>query len=101
VHLAGRVAPRHPVAARRAHAELARRALGEDAAVLDDRHAIGERGRLVQVVGGEQHRLAERAQRADHLPGVAAGRRVKAGCGLVEEHQLGVPHQRQGEVQPP
>ena len=37
-------------------AELARRALGEDPAVLDDRDAVGQRLRLVEVVRREQRR---------------------------------------------
>ncbi len=82
-------------------AELARRPDREHAPVLDDRHAVGELLRLVEVVGGQQDRLAERAQRAHRLPGGAARLRVEAGGGLVEEDQLGVADERQREVQPP
>ncbi len=82
-------------------AERVRRALGEDQAVLEDRDAVGERLRLVQVVRGEHDGLAEVAQRADDVPGGAAGGRVEAGRGLVEEDQLRVADEREREVQPP
>src|SRR4051812_4487122 len=59
--LTGRVAIAHAHAPRRLDAELPRRAHGEDAAVLDDRHAVGELLRLVEVVRGEHDRLAQRA----------------------------------------
>src|SRR3954470_15598760 len=49
VQLALRVAVGDPHAARRRDAELARRALGEDPPTLDDRHAVGQRLRLVEV----------------------------------------------------
>ena len=87
--------------ARGARAELARGALGQDAAVLDDRHAVGQCLRLVEVVRGEQDRLAEVAQRAHDVPGVAPRGGVEAGRRLVEEDQLRVADQRQREVQPP
>src|SRR3954447_8560224 len=80
--------------------QLAGRALGEDPAVLDDRHAVGERLRLVEIVGGEQHGLPELAQGAHHLPGGAARGRVEARRRLVEEDQLGGAEEREGEVEP-
>src|SRR3954469_4529124 len=85
----------------RVHAQLARRALGEDAAALDDRHAVGQRLCLVEVVRGQQDRLAQLAQRADRRPRVAARGGVEARRRLVEEDQLRVADQRQAEVQPP
>ena len=45
--------------------------------------------------------LAQRAQRADRLPGGAPRLGVEAGGRLVEEDQLGVADQRQREVQSP
>src|SRR3954469_600577 len=85
----------------RVHAQLARRALGEDAAALDDRDAVGERLRLVEVVRGQQDRLPQVAQRADRRPGVAARGGVEARRRLVEEDQLRVADQRQPEVEGP
>src|SRR3954447_3438354 len=60
--VAGRVAVRDAHAARGLDAQFAGRALGEDPPALDDRHAVGERLGLVEVVRGQQHRLAELAQ---------------------------------------
>ena len=65
-------------------------ALGDDPAVAQDRHPVGEVLGLVHVVGGEEDGLAERLQPLDHVPGVAAGGRVEAGGRLVEEDQVGV-----------
>ena len=71
-------------------AELLGAALGDDAALAQDRHAVGEVLGLVHVVGGEEDRLAERLEALDHVPGVAPGGRVEAGGRLVEEDQVGV-----------
>src|SRR2546423_6383706 len=81
--------------------ELARRPLGDDHAVLDDRHAVRERLRLVQVVGGEENGLAEVPERGDDAPRSPARRGVEAGGRLVEEDQLRVTDQREREVEPP
>ena len=82
-------------------AELLRLALDDDPPVLDDRHPVGQRLRLVEVVRREQDRLAERLERADRVPGVAARGRVEARGRLVEEDQLRVADQRQRQIQPP
>ena len=79
--------------------QLARGAVGEDAPVLDDRHAVGELLGLLEVVGRQHDRLAELPQRADRVPRRTAGLGVEAGGGLVEEDQLRVAHQRDREVQ--
>src|SRR3954452_16776780 len=100
VGLPVRVAPGDAPPPRGVDAELARRPLGQDAAALDDRHAVGERLGLVEVVRRQEHGLAEVAQRADGVPGRPAGRRVEPGRRLVEEHQLGVADERQAEVEP-
>src|SRR5947209_6286964 len=99
--LARGIAVAHPHAPRRLRAQLARRALGEDAPALDDRHAVGELLGLVEVVRGQHHGLAQLAQRADRLPGVAPRDGVEAGGGLVEEDQLRVADEREPEVQAP
>ena len=91
-------APGDPVAR---GAERVRRALGEDPPVLEDRDAVGQRLRLVQVVRGQHDGLAEVAQRADHVPGGAPGAGIEARRRLVEEDQLRVADQREREVQPP
>jgi hypothetical protein len=92
------VAPRHAVA-RRAGPERRGRPLGDEPPLLDDRHPVAQRLRLVEVMGREQHRLAQVLQRADHVPRRAPRRRVEPGCRLVEEDQLGVADEREGEVQ--
>src|SRR2546421_713217 len=88
------VAVRHQVArGAGACAELAGRALDHDPAVLDDRHAVGERLRLLEVVRRQEDGLPEAPQRADRAPGGTARRRVKPGRGFVEEDQLRVADQ--------
>ena len=64
-----------------------------------DRDPVGQLLRLIEVVGGEQDGLAERAQVLDRLPAPTARLRVEAGGGLVEEDQVGVARQREGEVE--
>src|SRR3954452_16262528 len=79
--------------------ERPRGALDDDSPRAHDGHAVGQGLGLVEVVGGEQDGLAQGLQRADRLPGVAPRARVEAGRGLVEEDQLGVADQGEGEVQ--
>src|SRR5829696_1495323 len=74
------VAPGDAVAHRAvAAAELGRRSLGEDPPVLDDRDAVGERLRLVQVVRRQHDGLAKRLQRADRVPRATPCGGVEAG----------------------
>ena len=47
------------------------RPIGDDLAGVHDRDPVGEVLRLVHVVGGQEHRLAELAQRADRRPRLA------------------------------
>ena len=70
------------------------------APVAHHRDAVGELLRLVEVVRRQQHRLAERAQRADHLPRRAPRGRVEARRRLVEEDEIGVADERDAEVEP-
>src|SRR4051794_11386337 len=120
--LAGLVAPRHAVAGRagaeglgggapaglgaprrgeggRAGAERGGGALGDEPPLLDDRHAIAQGLGLVEVVRRQEHRLAELLERAHDVPRRTARCRVEAGRRLVEEDQLRVAHERQGEVE--
>src|ERR1700730_18128570 len=97
--LAAVIAAGDPVVGR-ARAELARRSDREDTPVLDDRHAVGQLLRLVEVVGREQDRLAEIAQAAHRLPGAAPRLGVKAGRRLVQEDQLRVADEGEREVEP-
>ena len=65
--------------------ELVGGALGDDAAAVDDRDAVGELVGLVEVLRGEQHGRARRDEPADGVPHLRAGARVEAGGRLVEE----------------
>ena len=82
-------------------AERGRRTFGDDPAGRDHRDPVSEELSLIHVVGGEQHRHAERRQVLDHVPRLAAGRGVKAGGRLVEEQQFRVADQGNRDVQPP
>ena len=61
---------------------------------------VGQPLGLLHVVGGEEDRLAEVAEAADHLPGLAPRGGVEAGRGLVEEEQLRVADQGEADVEP-
>jgi hypothetical protein len=50
-------------------------------------------------VGGQEDRRAQRAQRANQLPGGPACRRVEAGRRLVEEDEVGVADEGDPEVE--
>src|SRR3954452_8211760 len=101
VRLAGRVPPRDPHAPGGVAAQLARRPLGEDPPVLDDRHAVGQLRRLVEVVRRQNDRLAQGAQRPDRLPRAPARDRIEAGRGLIQEDQLRIADQRETEIESP
>src|SRR4051794_13757561 len=92
------VAPGDAVARRPRAQRRGRPHLG-DPTLFDDRHAVAQRLRLVEVVRGQQDGLAEVLQRAHGRPRVAARGRVEARRRLVEEDQLGVADERQREVQ--
>ena len=68
-------------------------------AVVHDRHPVAQPGRLLHVVGGEQHRAAAGLEALDQLPDLEARLRVEAGGRLVEEEQLRVGHQGAGQGQ--
>ena len=79
-------------------AERGGRALGDDAPARDHRDPVREPLGLLEVVRGEDDRLAELAQPLDHLPSGAPRRRVEAGGRLVQEHELGVADECEGDV---
>ena len=86
--------------------QVGRRQLGgrpdaHDLSLAHHRDAVGELLGLVEVVRREQDGLAERAERADHLPRRAARLRVEAGRRLVEEDEVGIADERDAEVEPP
>ena len=79
--------------------EFVDRAVLGDTAAEDDGRLVGELDDLVEVVGGEDDRGAAVGQSADHAPQAAPHLRVEAGCGLVEEEELGASHDRHGDVE--
>ena len=80
--------------------QLRRRPLAHDHAVAQHGDAVRELLGLIQVVRGEQDRLAERAQVANRLPGRPPRAGVEARRRLVEEDQLGIADQAEPEVEP-
>ncbi len=78
----------------------ARRVEGDDAARVHDRRAIAQLLRLLEVVRGDHDRAALGRDRADHVPQVASRLRVEAGRRLVEEDDLGLVHEREGDREP-
>ena len=81
--------------------QLARGALGDQAAVVEYRDPVGELVGFLEVLGGEEHGDAAGHQAADDLPHGAAAARVKPGRRLVEEDDLRVADQRHRQVQLP
>ena len=83
---------------RGARVELGRRVALADPPVADDRDPVGERERLVLVVGDEDRRRARVAQHPAHV--VAHRRaqaRVERGERLVQQHERRVDGERPGE----
>ena len=65
----------------------------------DDDDAVGEGGRLLQVVGGEQDGAAAAGLGAHRLPEGDPGADVHAGGGLVHHEDVGVWQQSKGQAQ--
>src|SRR6266550_1112992 len=81
--------------------DLARRALPNDAPLVQHRDAVGNPARADHVVSDRNRRRAELAHRADDQPVDDIGHdRVEAGGRLVEEHDLGLGGDRAGERDP-
>ncbi len=80
--------------------ERVRGALGDDLARVDDPDPVGERVRLLEVLGGEEdgHALVARKPR-DLVPERRSALDVQPGGRLVEEQQPGLVDQRQREVE--
>ena len=97
----GRQREAHLGRAHVAPAQLVRFARGDYLAGVHDRDPVGEVLSLIHEMGRQEHGLAQLAQRADRRPRLAPRGRVKAGRRLIEEDQLGIPHQRQRQVESP
>ena len=79
--------------------ELVGGALGDHLAVVDHGDPVGEAVRLVEVLGGEQHRRPGRDARLDRLPQREPAARVEPGGRFVEEDHRRARHQRGREVE--
>ena len=80
--------------------ELVGGALGHDLALVDDREAVGEGVGLLEVVGRQEDRRAQRSEVADLLPHAGAGLRVEARRRLVEEQHSRPMDDPQADVEP-
>ena len=78
------------------------RALGDDAAAVDDPDAVREHVGLLEVLGREEDGHAAVGREPLHLlPERAPALHVEAGGGLVEEQDARPVDERQREVEPP
>ena len=84
---------------RAAAGELGDRALGDDAAAVDDRRDVAGLLDLVEQVRGEQHRAALVDELADQAADLEDAGRVEAVHRLVEDQQLGVGEQAAGDAE--
>ena len=73
---------------------------GEQPAMVQDRQPVAQGLGLVHIVGGEDHRAPFALDPPHHVPQAAPGLGVQPGGGLVQEHQLRIVHQGQGQGQP-
>ena len=80
--------------------QLRGRAFGDDLAVVDDRHAVGQCVGLVEVMGGEKDGGAAVVHLHHLLPNAGTALRIETRSRLVEEEQLGVVHQAEPDVEP-
>ena len=75
-------------------------AVCHDFAVVEHDDAVGDLVRLGQMVGGEEHCAALVPEVSHHPPEALAGLHVHGGGRLVEEHDLRVARDRDGEADP-
>ena len=80
--------------------DVADRALRQDPAAIDDRHARAQLLELGQDVAADEDRLAERPELAQEFAQLDASARVQAGGRLVEEQDLRVVDQGVRQAQP-
>src|SRR3990170_1144857 len=72
----------------------------DDLTAHDDRNTIGEVLGLVHIVGRQEDGLAEGLEVLDHPPGVTTSSRIKSRRRLVQEQQVGIPRESDGDVEP-
>ena len=68
--------------------------------MVHDGDAVAQPLGLFHIVGGQEHRVAARAELADDVPQLAAGLGIEAGRRLIEEQQLGAADQRARDGEP-
>ena len=77
--------------------ERRRRAVGDDAAVVEDDDAVGDLVGLVEIVGGEQHRPTLGRGAPHVVPERPAALDIHRDRRLVEEHEIRVARDRHRE----
>ena len=77
--------------------DFGRSALADDVAPVDDDDAVCEGVGFFQVMRGEQDGFAAGGEAADLGPEAAAGFDVEADGGLVEEDDVGIAGESEGE----
>src|SRR5262245_34148413 len=81
--------------------ELGGRALADDPTGVDDRDAIAQLVRLLEVLRREEDRRAAPVDPPDLLPHRQSAGRIETSRRLVEEQHLWLVDQRRGQVEPP
>src|SRR5258708_29925404 len=76
-----------------------RRIEGNQAAMIDNRHAVGQAPGLVHQVGGQQDCYSVALQFTDDLPRRQTRLRIHAGGWFIQKDQLGIAHQGHGQSQ--
>ena len=79
-------------------AQLLDRAVGDQPAVLDDRHVLAEALDELELVAGEDDRHALGRALGEHAAHHVDAGRVETGERLVEHEHLGVVHERDAEL---
>ncbi len=80
--------------------QLAGRAEGDHATVVDDGDTIAEALRLFHVMRGQEDGAAGLLELEDEIPELPSRLGIEAGGRLVEKQQLGMADQRGGHRQP-
>jgi hypothetical protein len=88
------------VAAGQAALQLLGHPLRDDTAAVEQRHAVGELVRLVEILRREEDRDAVGHELPDGLPHRPPAARVESRGRLVEEHELRPRDERHREVEP-
>nr|BFF10470.1 hypothetical protein GCM10025699_17730 [Microbacterium flavescens] len=81
--------------------QLGERAVGDDAALVEDRDPVGELLGLVEVLRGQQDGRPIRGELLDGIPHLDARLRIETRGGFVEEHDGRVADQAHRDVEAP